>query len=164
MWSLFRVVNQKTRDEFDSFDVCVWFEHLIPWYWTNMRESKLSVIWIHSSNLFFGRCSKDFYYFDNLIWATLAREYRHCQHQFGYDASNWPKVNRTIVFSVSKNEFWGPIISWTDVWNVWFSHYQLLCTTKITKLYSLSFSVHKNILRLNVTMAYAHRMNVSDSP
>ena len=63
-WSKFWVILQKLRDVVDCFSWSAVSEHLLPRKWSNLWESILFIVRIHSLNTFFRWRSKDLYNFD----------------------------------------------------------------------------------------------------
>lgn len=66
--------------------------YLLPGMWLDLREFEFGVIWIHLSYLIARRGTKDFYYLDKLIDATVAREYWLSEQKLCQDATGTPDI------------------------------------------------------------------------
>jgi hypothetical protein len=135
-------------------------KYFFPWKWSDLWESIFFVIWVHCLYLFFWRGTKDFNDLYKLINTALTREDRLSKHKFCNNTSNWPDIYRSSVIWITKNKFWGPVVSRANVWYIWFSLDQLFSTSKITKLKNMSLHITKNILRFNISMTNTFCMNV----
>ena len=137
-------------------------KYFLPWQWSNLWESIFFVVWVHCLNLFFRWCTEDFDDLNKLIDTTLTREDGLTKHKFSNDTANRPNIYRGSVIWVTKNKFWGPVVSRADVWYIWFSLYQLLGTTEITKLKHMGLHIAKNILWFNISMADSFSVDIGN--
>jgi hypothetical protein len=67
-----------------------------------------------------------------------------------------------FVMSGAKYEFRGSVVSRTDVGHIWFALDKDLGTSKVAKFENVLLSVHKKVLRLDVSMTDPHLMDAVD--
>ena len=100
--------------------------------------------------------------FDKLVDSGLAWEKWLANEKLRNDAANRPDINSWCVVSSSKNEFRCPIVTRADVRNVYFALDKALCRTEIANLKSMALRVYKQVLRLDVAVTVAERVDVRE--
>ena len=88
MWSLFWIINKKSRYESDSLWIRVWLKDFVPWDCADLREPILFIVGIHGFNLISTRSTQDLDNFYDLIDTALPREDWHCEHELCDNTSN----------------------------------------------------------------------------
>ena len=100
--------------------------------------------------------------FDELVHAGLAREERHAEEQLGEHAAHRPDVDAARVVCGAKYQLGGPIVAGANVRHVRLALDQNLGAAKVAELEQVGLGVDEQVLRLDVTMAHAERMNVRE--
>lgn len=159
-WPGFWIVLQKPWYKVNGLTRCSMSKYFLPWKWSNLWEPVFFVLWVHSLNLLPRRGSKDLDDFYELIDSTLSREYWLSKHKLCNDAAHWPYIDSCGVVRVSKNEFWSSVVPRANIRNIWLTLNKLFGTTKITKLKDVRLGITKNVLWLDVSVAYSLGVNV----
>lgn len=73
-----------------------------------------------------------------------------------------PLTNAGRIIRCAKNEFRSTIVPRADVANVGLAGHEDLCTTEIAKFEDTSLRVQEKILRFNVAVANADRVNIGE--
>lgn len=160
MWTFGRIVHKQSADESDCLRVSIRLENFVPRNRIDMWKPVFLIIWVHLQDLFFGRRSKYFDDFDDLVDSTVSWEDRHCKHQLCDDTSYAPQVDRAVVLGVAEDQLWSPVISRTDIGNVWLTFDQLLGAAKVTQFNQMVISIYQDVLRLNVAVTDTETVNV----
>ena len=98
--------------------------------------------------------------FDELVHAGLAREEGHPEEQLGEHAPHRPDVDAARVVRGAKYQLGGPIVAGANVGHVRLALDQDLGAAKVAELEQVRLRVDKQVLRLDVAMAHAERMDV----
>ena len=114
-------------------------------------------------NLFLGGSSKDLDNLYKLINSTLSWENRLPKHKLSDNTANAPDINGGSVIWITEDELWCSIVSWTNVRNIRFPRNKLFCRAKVTKLENMAAHITKDVLGLDITMADALCMNISNA-
>lgn len=122
----------------------------------------LHIVGVHRLNLLASRSTQDFNNLYQLVDATLSGEEWLTKHQLRHHTSSRPYVNVGRVVCGAKDELWSTVVPRADVADVWFAGDQNLGATKVAKFENTSLRVQEQILRLDVTMADADRVNVRE--
>ena len=107
-----------------------------------LREFEFSIVRIHCHNLFLGWGSEDLYYLNELVYTALSWEQGLTEEELGDDTSYTPYVDYTVVVLATEDQFWGSVISGTNVGHVWLSFEQLLGRPEISQLEYMSCRVN----------------------
>jgi len=73
-------------------------------------------------------------------------------------------TNKGGIVCCTKNKFGGPVISGTNITDVWFPLDKNLCAPEITQLENSTSRVQQEVLRFNIPMTYSHWMNIRQWP
>lgn len=162
---------------------------LREWVWLDLWELMLHVVGVHGSDLFASRCTEDLDDFHELIDSRLSGEEWLTEHQFRHDASRRPNIckkhkhislsshhtnkihvhnpirkltNLWRVVLCSKDQLGGPVVSRTNIGNIWFVFHQDLCATEIAELENTGRRVKKKVLWLDISVADALGVDVGE--
>lgn len=97
-----------------------------------------------------------------MVNTAFSRENWLTEHEFSNDTADGPYVNIGSVIGVTEDKLRSPIVSRTYVRDVWLSKNELLCTTEVTQLEHVGLHITKNVLRLDISVANAFGVNVSN--
>lgn len=139
-------------------------ENLVEGMGLDLRKLVLHIVGVHGSNLFTSWCSQHFNDLHQLIDSRLAREERLAKHQFSHDATGRPNIDLGGIICCTKNQLGGTVVSRADVRHIGLVLDQYLCTTEITELEDATVRVEEEVLRLDVSVANALRVDVGESP
>lgn len=67
------------------------------------------------------------------------------------------------VVNCTKDEFRRSVVARADVWHIWLALQQLLSAAKVAQFQHSRFRIEQQVLRFNVTMTNAQRMDVSET-
>lgn len=126
----------------------------------DLRELVFHVIWVHGLDLFTGRCTQNLDYLHQLINATFAWEEWLSKHQFCHNATRGPYINVGRVVGSTKDEFGGSVVAGADIADIGFAGDEDLGGAKVTKLQNAGGGVEKEILGLDISVAYTDGMDV----
>lgn len=153
----------------------------------DLRELVLHVVGVHGANLISSRCSQHLDDLYELVNARLAWEKRLSEHQLCHDATRRPDVcTHTVTISThsqhhcakqdkkegrtnlggvvccSKNQLRRTVVPGANVRHVWLVFYQDLGTSEIAQLEDTRRRVEQQVLRLDVSVADALRVDVGE--
>ena len=138
------------------------------------------VVWVHGFDLLARWCAKYFDDLNQLVNPTLSREQRLTQHQLRHHTPGRPNVcqnntsvetsesptrvptNVSCVVSGSKYELRRAIISGAYVAHVRLACNENLGTTKIAQFEHPSSRIEQKVLRLDIAVTDANRMDVRE--
>mmetsp|Transcript_9353 Transcript_9353/g.23285 ORF Transcript_9353/g.23285 Transcript_9353/m.23285 type:complete len:346 (+) Transcript_9353:247-1284(+) len=155
-------IAQEARDQLDGVRRRAGAEDLVPRVRLDLRELVLGIVLVHRLDLLQGGCAEHLDDFDELVHAGLAREERHAEEQLGEHAAHRPDVDAARVVCGAKYQLGGPIVAGANVRHVRLALDQNLGTAKVAELEQVGLGVDEQVLRLDVAMAHAERMNVRE--
>lgn len=135
-------------------------EYLAPLAGFDLGELELGVVGVHGANLLPGRGAEDLDDLDELVDAGIAGEQRLAEKELGADAALGPNVNGGGVVGAAKDELGGTVVPRADVRHVGLALDEGLGTAKVAQLELLRVGIDEQILRLDVTVAYAEGVDV----
>ena len=155
-----RVVDEEVRDEVDGFSGSFRAEDLAPSLLSYGRELKLRVAGVHAVDLVLGWCSQHFDDLDELVNARLTREERLADEKLSDNATDRPHINSRGIVSGAEYQFWSAIVTRADVAHIDLTPDQAFGRTEITDLQCVALWVHQQVLRLDIAVTIAKRMDV----
>ena len=114
-------------------------------------------------DLVFGRCSQHLNDLDELVNARLTREERLADEKLSDNATDRPHINSCGIVSGAEYQFWSAIVSRADVAHIDLTPDQALSRTEITDLQCVALWVHQQVLRLDIAVTIAKRVDVGES-
>jgi hypothetical protein len=138
----------------------------------------LHIVGVHRLDLFSGRCAKNLDNFHQLVDTALTREKWLAQHQLRHNTTRRPYVCsgntswaphaffgtltdiRGVVGS-SENELWCAVVPRANITDVGLARHENLGRPKVAQFQNPGSGVQEQILRFDVTMADANRVDVS---
>mmetsp|Transcript_15888 Transcript_15888/g.18402 ORF Transcript_15888/g.18402 Transcript_15888/m.18402 type:complete len:329 (-) Transcript_15888:80-1066(-) len=162
--ALGRVVDQNLRNEVDGVGGRSRPEDLLPRVRLDLRELELGVVRVHGHDLLFGRGSQHLDDLDELVDAGLAWEQRLAQQQLGDHAADAPHVDDRVVVGAAEDQLGRAVVARADVRHVGLALDQLLGRAEVAQLQDVRGRVHQQVLRLDVAVADAQRVDVRQRP
>eukprot|EP00042_Codosiga_hollandica_P047769 m.523355 g.523355 ORF g.523355 m.523355 type:complete len:537 (-) comp57523_c0_seq15:1321-2931(-) len=156
-------VVEHNRDKRDCLGRNMCTEHLGPRMGTDQRKLELVVVGVHAEDLVARRRPKHLDDFDELVNTALARENGLAKHKFRQHTPSRPHIDAVCVLSGAKDELWCAIVARANVRNILFAGNKQLGTAEIAELDDTRCGIDEKILRLDITMAHANRVNVCQS-
>lgn len=129
----------------------------------DLREFELGVVRIHFFDLLSGGRAQDLDDLHQLIHSGISGENGLSEHQLGKDTSGTPNINVGSVVSGAKDQFGRPVIPGADIGHVGLPSDQMLGAAKVTQLEDSRFRVEQQVLRLDVSVTNALRVNVGQT-
>ena len=134
--------------------------HYLPRMSLDLRELELRVVRIHLLDLFSGGRAQNFDDLNQLIDARVTREDRLPEHQFRENASSAPDVDVGRVVGGAKDQLRRAVVPRTDVRDIGLAADEMLGRSKVAELEDARVGVQKKVLRLDVPVADAQRVDV----
>jgi len=132
--------------------------------WLDLRELELRVVRIHGHELLTRGSPQDLDNFYQLVYTTLSRKDWLPKYEFRRDACSGPDVDDRCVVGGSKDQLRCSIVPGAYVRNIRLSLHQTFCRPKVAEFERMSTAIDQLVLRLDVTVANSHRVNVGARP
>mmetsp|Transcript_83043 Transcript_83043/g.199297 ORF Transcript_83043/g.199297 Transcript_83043/m.199297 type:complete len:296 (+) Transcript_83043:89-976(+) len=163
-WSQLRVVDQQLGDVVHRIGRGPRAEDLVPGMRLDLRELELCVVRIHRHELFAGGRAQHLDDLHQLVHPTFSREDRVSQDELSRHTGHGPDVDHKAVVRCAENELWCTIVARADVSHVRLALHQWLGRAEVTDFQGVRVTIHQQVLRLDVSVANAHRVDVCTSP
>ena len=134
--------------------------YLLPRMRLDLRELKFGVVGIHLTDLLPCRRTKYLYDLHQLIHARITWEDGLSQQQLRQHAAGTPNIDFGRVIDCTEDEFGCPIVPTAYVRYVRLTLHQVLGTAKIAQLQNTAVWIEQEVLRFNISVAYAQRVYV----
>mmetsp|Transcript_30501 Transcript_30501/g.79201 ORF Transcript_30501/g.79201 Transcript_30501/m.79201 type:complete len:203 (-) Transcript_30501:740-1348(-) len=137
-------------------------EDFAPRVRLDLRELVLGVILVHRLDLVEGGRAEHLDNLDQLVDPRLAGEEGHAKEQLSEHAARRPHVNAARVVRRSENELRRAVVARANVRDVGLALDQDLRRAEIAKLEHVRLRMYEQVLRLDVAMADAKRVDVRE--
>mmetsp|Transcript_18818 Transcript_18818/g.37965 ORF Transcript_18818/g.37965 Transcript_18818/m.37965 type:complete len:287 (+) Transcript_18818:456-1316(+) len=126
----------------------------------DLGELELRVIRVHRHELVPCWRAQHLDDLDELVDPALAWEDRLSQDELGSDACRRPNVDDCRVIGGAEDELWRAVVTRADVSHVRLAFQQTLRRAEVAEFQGMRPAVDQQVLRLDVTVADSHCMNV----
>mmetsp|Transcript_63337 Transcript_63337/g.137841 ORF Transcript_63337/g.137841 Transcript_63337/m.137841 type:complete len:275 (-) Transcript_63337:140-964(-) len=126
----------------------------------DLRKLEFCVVRVHCHEFLASRRTQDLYDLNELIHAALSGEYWLSKDKFCGDARCGPDVNDCRVVRSAEDEFGSSVIPGADIGHVGFTLDESLSRAEVAEFQRVCAAIHKQVLRLDVTMTDADCVDI----
>ena len=158
------LINEELGDEIDGFRRGGETENLRPEVGLDLGEIKVREGAVHGLDLLAGGSAEDLDDFDQLIDARFAGEQRLSQQELSQNAPGGPDIDARTIIGGSKDELRRSVVPGADVGYIGLGGDQFLGAAPVAELEHIGGGVDEQVLRLDVAVANAQRVDVAEGP
>ena len=155
-----RGVLEQARHQVDGLGRCSCAKNLLPGVRLDLRELELGVVGVHLLDLLASRGAQDLDNLDELVDARVTGENGLAQHKLCKDAAGAPHVDVGRVVGSTEDELGCTVISRANVRDVGLAADEVLRTPEVAEFQNARVRVEEQVLRLDISMADALRVDV----
>mmetsp|Transcript_58256 Transcript_58256/g.102476 ORF Transcript_58256/g.102476 Transcript_58256/m.102476 type:complete len:215 (-) Transcript_58256:540-1184(-) len=158
--SLVGHVSEELADEVDGLRRRGGLEDAAPGVCTNLRELELLVVGVHGLELLLGRRAEDLDDLHQLVDTAAAGEDGRADQQLGEHAALRPHIDHRAVVRGPEDQLRRAVEAGADVRHIGLAFHKRLGGTEVAELEDLSDGVNQQVVRLDVSVADAHAVDV----